>query len=140
MAIELLDNLVKIGKLKVEPPDETELNGMINSGRARLADAERDDLAFESRFDLAYNAAHSLSLAALRFHGYRSESRYLVFQALQQTISLDAAQWRVLDKAHAIRNRTEYEGSLEHDPKLLASMIKIAREIEKRVVALRTAA
>ena len=140
MAIAQLDNLVKIGKLKVEPSEDVELDGLIRSGSVRLADAERADLSYESRFDLAYNAAHSLALAALRFHGYRSENRYLVFQVLQQTVSLDAASWRVLDRAHGIRNRSEYEGSLDQDTKLLESVIKIARELEKRVIGLRTSA
>ena len=63
-----------------------------------------------SRFDLAYNAAHALSLAALRFHGYRSENRYIVFQVLQDTLQLPPSLWRVLDQAHARRNRAEYEG------------------------------
>lgn len=112
---------------------------MIRSGRARLADAERNELSFESRFDLAYNAAHSLALAALRFYGYRSENRYLVFQALQHTVKLEASQWRVLDKAHSVRNRSEYEGYLDQDHKLLASIIKIVREIDKRVASLRKA-
>jgi hypothetical protein len=140
MGIAQLDNLVKIGKLKVEPSEAVELDGMIRSGCARLADAERTDLSYESRFDLAYNAAHSLALAALRFHGYRSENRYLVFQALQQTVGLDAASWRVLDRAHGIRNRSEYEGFLDQDTKLLDSVIKVARELEKQVIALRTSA
>jgi hypothetical protein len=137
MGIAQLDNLVSIGKLKAEPAEDLELDGMISSGRARLADAQRTELSFESRFDLAYNAAHSLALAAPRFHGYRSENRYLVFQVLQQTVKLDAPEWRVLDKAHSIRNRAEYEGYLDQDSKLLESVIKIAREIEKRVDALR---
>lgn len=110
---------------------------MIVSGRARLADAERTDLSFESRFDLAYNAAHSLAVAALRFHGYRSESRYSVFQALQHTVGLASAEWRVLDKAHSIRNRAEYEGYLDPDTKLLEAVVKIARDLERRVAALR---
>src|SRR5690242_19675753 len=137
MEITQLDNLVSIGKLKVEPAEEVELDGMISSGRARLADAERGELSFDSRFDLAYNAAHSFALAALRFHGYRSENRYIVFQVLQQTVKLDSAEWRVLDKAHSMRNRSEYEGYLDQDTKLLESMIKIAREVEKRLSALR---
>jgi hypothetical protein len=136
MGIAQLDNLVAIGKLKAEAPADAELDGMLTSGRARLVDAERGELSFESRFDLAYSAAHALALAALRFHGYRSESRYLVFQVLQQTVELSTAEWRVLDKAHAVRNRAEYEGFLDHDTKLLASVIKTAREVEKRLVTL----
>jgi hypothetical protein len=123
--------------MKAEPPAAAELDGMVESGRARIVDAERTELSYDSRFDLAYNAAHSFALAALRFHGYRSESRYLVFQVLQNTVGLSAAEWRVLDKAHSVRNRSEYEGQLDQDTKLLESLIKIVREVEKRVGALR---
>jgi hypothetical protein len=59
-----------------------EIDGLIRSGETRLRDAEIASLSLESRFDLAYNAAHALSLAALRCHGYRADKRYVVFQAL----------------------------------------------------------
>jgi hypothetical protein len=71
-----LDNLVRIGQLKAEPGMTLEIEGLIRSGMVRLRDAEKSTLSRESRFDLAYNAAHALSLAALRWHGYRSENRY----------------------------------------------------------------
>ncbi len=77
-----LDNLVQIGKLKHEPPSKREFDGLLAFGTTRLADAANTDLALESRFDLAYNAAHALALAALRRLGYRSGNRYLVFQVL----------------------------------------------------------
>ena len=80
MANSQLDNLVRAGQLKSEPAAEEEIEGLFRSGAHRLDDAGRKDLSLESRFDLGYNAAHSLALAALRFHGYRSNSRYLVFQ------------------------------------------------------------
>lgn len=57
-----LENLAKIGKLKREPPSAPELQGLHKSAAARLADAVRGELSFESRFDLAYNAAHALAL------------------------------------------------------------------------------
>jgi hypothetical protein len=56
---------VKIGKLKKEAVSRAEFDGLVESGRTRLADAQRPVLALESRFDLAYNAAHALALAAL---------------------------------------------------------------------------
>src|SRR4051812_27643513 len=90
-----LENLARIGQLKKEPAAQAELDGLIRSGRVRLADARIAGLSLESKFDLAYNAAHALALSALRFHGYRSESRYLVFQSLQHTVNLPAEQWRV---------------------------------------------
>ena len=35
-----LDNLVKIGQLKQEPPDQQEFDGMVSSAKARLNDAK----------------------------------------------------------------------------------------------------
>ncbi|MDJ0863185.1 MAG: hypothetical protein QNJ82_13240 [Gammaproteobacteria bacterium] len=128
-----LDNLVRIGKLKTEPPGQEELEGLVRSGVRRLGDAERPELSPESRFDLAYNAAHALALAALRYRGYRSESRYLVFQCLQHTIDLPPVQWRVLDQAHRKRNLAEYEGDTEIDEQLVAALVRVAREVAKRV-------
>lgn len=84
-----LDNLMRIGQLKTEPPSQTEFDGLVRSGQVRLTDACNAALGLESRFDLAYNAAHALSLAALRWHGYRSESRYHVFQCLTHTLNLE---------------------------------------------------
>jgi hypothetical protein len=128
-----LDNLVRAGKLKKEPPARAELEALIHSGDARLKDAANVSLALESRFDLAYNAAHSLSLAALRFHGYRSESRYLVFQTLAHTVGLRPEQWRVLDDAHRRRNAIEYEGVADVDEQLVAAIIRVAAEVRNRV-------
>ena len=54
-----LDNLVRIGRLKTEPAAEGELRGLVRSGIRRLDDAAHEDLSQESRFDLAYNAAHA---------------------------------------------------------------------------------
>lgn len=128
-----LDKLARIGKLKKEPPAQAELDGLIRSGLARLADARTDSLSLDSRFDLAYNAAHALSLAALRWHGYRCDSRYLVFQTLTHTLKLSNEKWRVLDAAHRKRNLVEYEGVVDVDEELVAAMIRVVREIAKSV-------
>jgi hypothetical protein len=131
-----LDNLVRIGKLKAEPPAKAEFSGLLRSGQARLKDAGNKSLNPESRFDLAYNAAHTLSLAALRWHGYRSENRYLVFQCLEHTLALPSEQWRVLDRAHNKRNVAEYAGDDEIDPELLAALLRVTQEILLRVTRL----
>ena len=128
-----LDSLVRIGKLKTEPAAESELRGLVISGIRRLDDAAREDLSLESRFDLAYNAAHALALAALRSRGYRSNSRYLVFQCLQHTLDLSVEQWRVLDQAHRKRNLAEYEGEMDVNEQLVAALSRVAREVARRV-------
>jgi hypothetical protein len=131
-----LDNLVRIGRLRPEPPAQIELDGLLRSGSRRLVDAERTELSLESRFDLAYNAAHALALVALRASGYRSESRYLVFQCLQHTIDLPNELWRVLDQAHRKRNLAEYEGEMDVDEQLVEAMLRVARNIAHRVTEL----
>jgi hypothetical protein len=128
-----LDNLVRAGHLKQEPPAAKELQGLRKSGAARLKDAERTDLSFHSRFDLAYNAAHAFALFALRRMGYRSENRYLVFQALAHTAAIPAATWRVLAKAHERRNEVEYGGAAEEDERLLTGLIEAAQAIRQVV-------
>ncbi|MES2603641.1 MAG: hypothetical protein V4603_01820 [Pseudomonadota bacterium] len=136
MALPELDNLLRIGKLKAEPPAASELDGLLHSGIVRLADAQRVELNAESRFDLAYNAAHALALAALRWHGYRSENRYLVFQSLTHTLQLPSTQWRVLDDAHRKRNIAEYEGDIEVDAALLEALLRVTAELATRVQTL----
>lgn len=109
--------------LKAEPPDANEIAGLLRTGLARLIDARNTALALESRFDLAYNAAHALCLAALRRLGYRSGNRYIVFQVLPHTLGLGPQVWRVLDKCHNTRNLGEYEGLLEVDERLVTDLI-----------------
>lgn len=119
-----LENLCGPGKsLKAELPDTHEFAGLVRTGIARLQDARNPALALESRFDLAYNAAHALCLAALRRMGYRAGNRYIVFQVLPHTLGLGPEVWRVLDKCHNTRNLGEYEGLLDVDERLVADLI-----------------
>ena len=67
--------------------DQDEFDGMVSSAMRRLQDAAIVGLSDEGRFSLAYGAAHALALASIRWHGYRSENRYLVFQCLQYTLA-----------------------------------------------------
>lgn len=131
-----LENLVALGTLKREPCSLREFEGLVRSGEARLSDASNAALAIESRFDLAYNAAHALALAALRARGYRSESRYVVFQVLPHTLGLPAPTWRVLAKCHERRNLAEYEGVVDVDERLMADLLAAARAVLAAVRAL----
>ena len=123
-----LENLVKTGGLKEEPPAAAEITGLITSGLARLEDSKNATLSIESRFDLAYNAAHALSLAALRIAGYRPENRYVVFQCLKHTVDL-----RDLDQAHNKRNIAEYEGGIDLTKALTDALIAVTDEVARRV-------
>lgn len=118
-----LENLMRSGNLKAEPPDRAECEGLLRSAIDRLKDAHNPALSFASRFDLAYNAAHALALTAMRLRGYRSDRRYLVFQCLAHTLGLNKAQVRLFALCHDRRNLAEYEGYMDVDEILLAELI-----------------
>lgn len=99
------------------------------------ADAGNTSLALESRFDLAYNAAHALCLAALRAKGYRTSNRYIVFQVLPHTLGLGPEVWRVLDLCHHKRNLSEYEGLLEVDERLVGDLVTAAQRVAAAMAA-----
>ena len=120
-----------------EAPDAKEFEGLVHSGLARLKDADNEANSLESRFDLAYGAAHALSLAALRHHGFRPSKRYIVFQVLPDTLGLGPEVWRVLSKCHDVRNRSEYEGALDVDGRLVTDLVGACRKVAEKVQQLR---
>jgi hypothetical protein len=133
---ESLLNLQKIGKLKAEPPDKAEFQGLISSAKRKLPDAENTALSPDSRFILAYDSAHSLALAALRWHGFRSENRYIVFQVLAHTLSFPTAKWRFLDNCHQKRNIALYDGDYSEDMQLIEELIAVTKELQVAIEAL----
>jgi len=125
-----LENLSGPGQsLRKESPDTKEFANLKQSGLRRLVDADNKTNSLESRFDLAYNAAHPLCLAALRHSGYRPANRYIVFQVLPHTLGLGPEVWRVLARAHDVRNRGEYEGDLYVDERLLADLVVACKAV-----------
>jgi len=134
--MEALENLVTIKALNREPPNQVEFDGMVLAATTKLQDVRLPGLSSDSQFFLAYGAAHALALAALRWHGYRSDKRYIVFQCLQHTLGLENAKCRVLDQCHRRRNLAEYEGYLDIDAQLLKELIALANELLDRVKAL----
>jgi hypothetical protein len=129
MTLEALSNLAKIGKIKAEPMNRAEIDRMLVMARKRLADSSYPQVSQEGRFTSVYNAIHGAALAALRWHGYRSENRYIVFQSLGQTLAWPASQWRVLDAAHQKRNLAEYEGFLEIEESAIAELRLLAEKL-----------
>jgi hypothetical protein len=55
---------------------------------------------------------------------------------LPHTLDLGPEVWRVLSKCHDIRNRTEYEGVLDVDERLVAALIDACRKVTAQVQAL----
>ena len=132
-----LDKLAGPGKpLSAEPPDAREFEKLRSAALARLNDATNPANSLESRFDLAYSAAHGLCLAALRWHGFRANHRYIVFQVLPHTLGLGPEVWRVLSKCHDVRNVGEYEGDFDIDERLVEDLVAACQIVAKKVSAM----
>lgn len=110
-----------------EPPDSREFAGLVRSGGARLKDAGNDANSLDSRFDLAYSAAHALCLAALRYRGFRPSKRHLVFQVLPDTLGLGPEVWRAPSKCRDMRSRTGHEGAIDVDDRVVADLTGASR-------------
>ena len=130
MSKKELDNLVKIGSLKIEAPSRKEFEGMVKSARRSLADSQSESIETDSQFDLAYEAVHRFALAALRAQGYRSENRITVFQTLVHTLDTSKADLQTFLKAHNERNLAAYEGRVDIDVNLLKDLIAAAKRLE----------
>jgi hypothetical protein len=72
----------------------------------------------------------------LRWHGYRSENRFLVFQCLVHTLGWPAQRWRILDSAHQKRNLAEYEGFLEIEESQIEGLRVVVSDLVHDVAAL----
>ena len=130
-----LDNLCgPTGDLAHEAPDEEEYAHHIDNGLKKLHDARNRDLYLVSRFDLAYNAAFHLSLAALHRLGYRPrDKRYIVFQALPHTLQLGTDVWRVLNNCHDIRNSDTYRITYLINEKLIDGLIAACQKVADKL-------
>jgi len=131
-----LDNLARAKQLNPEPHNEKETSNLLAAAEALLGDARKSSLSAESRFALAYNAAHSLALAALRVSGFRPSSaghRRIVFQVLEATAGASRKLWTALDACHDRRNKLEYEGAAPASPTEAEDLIRLAGELQTLV-------
>ncbi len=69
-----LQNLLKIGQLKVHQPSSAEVQRLLDAATRNLADARETSISPETRFDAAYKAVMQVALAALMAHGYRPDT------------------------------------------------------------------
>ena len=70
-----LENLLRIGKLKVHAAGKLEIDRILAAAERALADATVKDLSSDSRLDLAYRAIMQAALAAMMANGYACITR-----------------------------------------------------------------
>lgn len=110
-----LDNLLKIGRLKVHAPNRDEVADLLAAAERNLADARVDRISVENRFDAAYKCIMQCALVGLMASGFRPDAkapghRQTVIQSLPKSIGLAAERVAVLDALRNKRNLSDYTG------------------------------
>lgn len=110
-----LDNLLKIGRLKVHAPNRDEVADLLAAAERNLADARVDRISVENRFDAAYKCIMQCALVGLMASGFRPDTKVpghhqTVIQSLPKSIGLAAERVAVLDALRNKRNLSDYTG------------------------------
>ena len=133
-----LENLVKTGQLHPQPPDTAEIARRIAAAQRSLRDAQRKDLAPESRFDLAYAAIMHVAQAALRMKGFRLATAHghhaTAIQALTLALGYDQRKTNALDALRRKRNGMEYEADVISES-MPESCVAAAKELVDAIEA-----
>lgn len=128
-----LDNLVKIGQIKIHTPNAGEIERLLAAVRRNLQDASVAGLSDETRFDAGYKAIMQCALAALAACGYRPASNVpghhqTMIASLSLTIGLAKDETIVLDALRKKRNLNDYSGDLI-DPESVRECISRAQSL-----------
>jgi hypothetical protein len=122
-----LENLLSIGRLKPHKATATEIQRLLASAEAALADAKRTQNSAATRFDMGYKAIMQCALAALMANGFRPSTseaghQQTTIQTLPKTIGLPADRMKVLDGFRRARNLSDYEGEPVEESKVRESI------------------
>ncbi|MET0542233.1 MAG: DNA-binding protein [Variovorax sp.] len=112
-----LQNLLRIGKLKVHEATALELKQLMVAARRNLADAGVTEISDETRFDAAYKAVMQCALAAMMAAGFRPSTsepghHLTLIQSLPLTLGIGNDTWIVLDALRRKRNANDYTGDI----------------------------
>lgn len=132
-----LQNLLKIGQLKLHPPDAAEIQRLLTAAARNLVDARVLTISPETRFDAAYKAVMQSALVALMANGFRPDTNkpghhMTVVQGLALTIGLAPARVAVLDTLRRQRNLSDYTGD-DIDDSSAENCIAVAERLLKDV-------
>lgn len=123
--------------LREEATSPSEVQGLLASAAAFLADAKRDGNSDQTRYNIAYEAAHALALAAMRACGLRPAQgpghRAMVFSVLDATTVAPPKVCIPLSKANEKRNRLTYDGLTTFSRAELEELIQCVQALDSIV-------
>jgi len=132
-----LENLLRIGRLKVHEPTAAEIQRLLDAVARNLADAAVSDISDETRFDAAYKAVMQCALAAMMSRGFRPSTNEpghhaTMIQSLPLTLGVGNDAWIVLDALRRKRNANDYTGDIV-TPDMVDECIEQARGLLVRL-------
>jgi hypothetical protein len=128
-----LEDWLNEGRLKAHRTSKNELSEFLALFKRDMADAQSDTISVDRKFATAYNAALTLSVAALAASGYRPAGEghhYWAIQSLAFTLQLDAETIEKFNKFRRKRNITDYERSGRVSEKEVSEMLELARNLQ----------
>jgi len=102
-----------------------------------LRDAKKGRLSTDWQFNIAYNAALQVALAALAASGYRpargGPHHHYAIQSLAFTLSVDSNTIRLLDRFRKKRNAAEYDQVGAVSGQEVKEMLELATELRQQI-------
>jgi hypothetical protein len=120
-----LENLVRLGQLKREPPVASEIGA--SCVRVRLDSRTHGTPICLWTAASTWPTTRAMRWLSLRF-GSAATVRRIAFwsSGIDSHSGVPPATWRVLSKGHESRNMAEYEGTVDLDEGFVGDLIKAA--------------
>ena len=115
-----------------------EIRDLLRIADRDLSDCETKGLSSDWRFNIAYNAALQLSIAALAACGYRTSRQahhYRSVQSLALTLGILAPWIDALDHFRKKRNMSDYEQADLISDQEVQEMIALAKDLKQKVLS-----
>ena len=128
-----LQDWVIEGRLRTHKTSKSELSQLLAVFERDMADAQSKTISIDRRFATAYNAALTVSVAALAASGYRAAGEghhYWTIQSVAFTLQLDAETIESFNKFRRKRNTSDYERIGMVSEKEVLEMLELAGRLD----------
>ena len=131
-----LEDWLNEGRLRQHKTSKQEINQLLAVFARDMADAQSTTISIDRRFATAYNAALTVSVAALAASGYRAAGEghhYWVIQSLAFTLQLDAETIEEFNRFRRKRNTIDYERIGAVSGREVSEMLELAKNIRSKL-------
>lgn len=131
-----LEDWLNEGRLRQHKTSKSEIKQLLAVFARDMADAQSNAISTDRRFATAYNAALTVSTAALAASGYRAAGEghhYWLIQSLAFTLQLDTETIEEFNRFRRKRNTIDYERIGTVSEKEVLEMLELAKSIRGKL-------